>query len=263
MKAWPIYVNVLNNMTLENENYKYLFGSRILTHILFWCGYYVCFSFLWANEGELHQSFGLELILMPLRIGASYTTLYWLIPKYLLNDRAIKFALFYTILMIVAGSFQRILTFYFYEFVFDSGSSTLWSLSAIVRAMVLINSTVLFLSAIKMYDYWRIEKTKSKQNNEKYLEVRSEKRNYRVYPSEIQFIEGLGNYVTIYLDNKKPIISYLKLKELEQILPSQFYRVHKSFIINREKIQSYSTENIEIGERLIPIGKSIEIDNLK
>ena len=244
-------------MTLKNPTYKYLLGSRMLTHVLFWVGYYIFFSMVWANEGALYQSFGLELILMPLRIATSYLVLYWAIPNFLLEDQLQKFGLLYLLLVVVAGVIQRILTYYYYELVFLQSDAILWSFSGIFRGVLLVNSTVLFLSGLKMYDYWRIERLKRMKDDEEIVEVRSEKRNFRIKPSEILYVEGLGNYVTFYLEGKKPIISYQKLKALESSLPSNFKRVHKSFIINEDLVTSYSSENIEIKDRMIPIGKNI------
>ncbi|MEL7003676.1 MAG: LytTR family DNA-binding domain-containing protein [Bacteroidota bacterium] len=249
-------------MTTQNPEYKYIYGSRMLTHIVFWAGYYIFFSLLWAKGGNYYASFGLELILMPIRIGTSYLTIYWLIPKYLLNDQLRQFGFFYLAIMIIAGILQRVLTYFFYEVIFVQEQSELWEISGIIRSIVLINSTVLLLSALKIYDYWRQERAASKKNSEEVFVIRSDKRNFRVKPSDILYVEGLGNYVTFYLVGKKPIISYLKLKELESTLPDKFMRVHKSFIVNRDKIQSYSSENIDINDRMIPLGKSVNLEKL-
>lgn len=237
---------------------KYLLGSRMLTHVIFWIGYYILFSLIWAKHGQYYQSFGLELVLMPLRIGASYLVLYWLIPRFVLENRLVQFGVIYASIIIVAGLVQRILTFYFHEVLFTQDELMLWSIGGIIRSAMLVNSTVLFLSSLKMYDYWREERSLRMKDDEEVLEIRSEKRNFRVSPSEILYIEGLGNYVTFYIQDKKPIISYQKLKDLERLLPSQFYRIHKSFIINEDKVNSYSSENIEIQNRMIPVGKNIK-----
>ncbi len=246
-------------MIREKQSSLYLFQSRILTHVVFWVLYYICFSLLWANDGNYHRSFGLELVLMPLRMGASYLTIYLLMPRFLLRDQILRFIGSYLVVMIVGGILQRALTFFFYDLFFSPGSIDLWDFRQVIRSMVLINSTVLFLSAVKMYDYWRKEYLRNQANEEKMMIVRSEKRNYRVKPSEILYIEGLGNYVTIYLHDRKPMISYITLKELEQTLPNQFVRIHKSFIINKNCIDSYTNENVEIGNRLIPVGKGVEV----
>ncbi len=236
----------------------YLFNSRMLTHIVFWVFYYVFFSFLWAKEGRLFASFELEFVLMPLRIGASYVSIYYLIPQFLGRERLLRFLLTYLLLVIVAGLLQRVLTYYFHELLLLEQTS-LWSATAAVRSIVLINSTVMLLSALKIYQYWIGERKATVDIKETPLEIRSDKRYHRVRPSAILYVEGLGNYITIYLENNKSLISYLTLKEAENLLPDYFQRIHKSFIINKDKIASYNNENVEIGGRIIPIGKSYEL----
>ncbi|MFY0627702.1 MAG: LytTR family transcriptional regulator [Reichenbachiella sp.] len=245
---------------MEKHISKYLFGSRIITHVLFWGIYYLTFSLLWSNDGNYHKSFSLEFILMPIRIGASYLTIYLLMPKYLLNKKLLKFGIALSLLLIVSGVLQRFFTFYFYEIFFSNQSIDLWDLKHIVRSMVLINTTVLLLFAMKMFDYWQIENNLNVMRGDPLLEVRSEKRNYRIKTSDIYYIEGLGNYVTFYMKARKPMISYITLKELEKQLPEHFIRTHKSFIVNKNHIESYTSENLEAGNRLIPVGKTVQLD---
>ncbi|WP_350291480.1 LytTR family transcriptional regulator DNA-binding domain-containing protein [uncultured Croceitalea sp.] len=114
----------------------------------------------------------------------------------------------------------------------------------------------MLLSSLKIFSVWRIESKKNREDSEEYLEIKSNKRIYRVLPSEIKFIEGMGNYLTTYLVNRKPLIVYMSLKEMKSILPEKFVRIHKSFIINKNLIDSYNNESVEIDDRIIPIGKS-------
>ncbi|MEM7550791.1 MAG: LytTR family DNA-binding domain-containing protein [Bacteroidota bacterium] len=247
---------ISNQMTANH----YLFRSRILTHVTFWVFYYILFSFLWSKEGNYYESFGLEFILMPIRISMAYLTMYYLIPQFLLKDRLIQFAWRYGLFLLLAGVLQRVFIYFFHEvFFIDSGRSVI-DVQGVVRAMVLVNSTVLFLSALKMYSYWKEERLKRTDTLEKTIEIRSEKRIYRIKPSDIQYIEGLGNYVTFYISNRKPLISYMSLKEATKNLPDNFHRIHKSFIINKNRIDSYTNENVEIEGRIIPVGKSITLE---
>lgn len=237
----------------------YLLDSRVLTHILFWLIYYLTFSFLWAKDGNLYASFGLELVLMPVRISASYLTMYLLIPEFLLKDRVLKFVFSLIAALIVAGILQRLLIYFFYELFFEQKQTSLWDISAVIRAIVLVNSTVLLLSALKMYSHWRLERDKNRKAGQVLVEIRSEKRTYRLNPMDIAFVEGLGNYVTYYFVNRKPLISYSSLKEVEQSLPDNFVRIHKSFVVNKDWIESYTTDNVEVQGRMLPIGKSVSI----
>ena len=246
-------------MKLIDEHY-YLLGSRILTHALFWILYYISFSLLWAVDGNYYNSFGLELVLMPLRIMASYVVMYYLIPRYLLDEKEFRFALAYFVVILVAGLGQRVLVYYYYELLIpDTNNYHLFDAGMIIRAMVLVNTTVLLLSAVKIFQHWKIERTQKSRKQDEILEIRAEKRNYRIPQSSIMYVEGMGNYVTFYLENDQKLISYNSMKEVEKKLGIDFLRIHKSFIINKGHIHSYTHENVEIGNRILPIGKSVEI----
>ncbi|MEM1336288.1 MAG: LytTR family DNA-binding domain-containing protein [Bacteroidota bacterium] len=239
-----------------------LFGSRVMTHILFWVLYYIFFGLLWARDGDYFKSFSLELVLMPLRIGTTYFCIYYLMPHLLLQGKVVRFLFAYLGMLIVAGMGQRLLIFFFYEQFFPNERHDLFDFMLLVRAIVLVNSTVMLISAFKMYRYWAEEKQKNQKLREQPIEIRSEKRFYRVLPSNIQYIEGLGNYVTIYQKGQKPLISYMTLKEAKAKLPDYFLRIHKSFIINKALVDSYNHESVEINARILPIGKSFDMELL-
>ena len=232
----------------------YLFQSRILTHVIFWACYYVFFSFLWAKDDALFQSFQLELVLMPVRIAASYVSMYYLVVTYLAREKLVLFALAYLLLISIAGLLQRFLIFFFHEYFFNA-NDPLWRVSSIIRSIVLVNSTTMLLTSFKIYRLWMEARKIGGHSQEKALEIRSDKRTHRVLPSSILYLEGLGNYLTIYLQDKS-LISYMTLKEAEQMLPANFQRIHKSFIVNTHEVESFTHENLQIGTRIIPIGKS-------
>lgn len=75
----------------------------------------------------------------------------------------------------------------------------------------------------------------------------------KVELSSIRYIKGLREYVSIITKDKK-IMSLQAMKSLEEILPSEFIRVHNSYIIALPSIETVSKNKIQIGEETIPIG---------
>ncbi|MEQ8475267.1 LytTR family DNA-binding domain-containing protein [Fulvivirga sp.] len=232
----------------------------IIYHVIFWIAYYVLFSFVWAKDGRYYESFGLEFILMPIIISASYLSMHYLMPRYLLKEKLLNFIGLYLLLILGAGLLQRIFIYYYYDLIFSEITTELFSAWDTIRAIILVNSTVLFLSALKMYDYWKIEKASNQMEEQSLVEIRADKRTYRVPVDSITYVEGLGNYVTYYFTDRKPLISYSSLKDIEENLSKDFTRIHKSFVINRKHIDSYTNENVQINDRIIPIGKSMSLE---
>lgn len=75
---------------------------------------------------------------------------------------------------------------------------------------------------------------------------------------EITHVEGMKDYVKIYLSNlRKPVLTKSTLKGIEEKLPGQgFMRVHKSYIVNVNRIESIRRNQIKIGEFEIPVGET-------
>ncbi len=98
---------------------------------------------------------------------------------------------------------------------------------------------------------------------EQFIYLKADKKMVQIVLDEILYIEGLSNYVKIHLTDRM-VISYQKLSYLEEILPvDNFIRVHRSFIVARSKIRSYTTSYLEVMKEEIPIGGSYRDSVLK
>lgn len=243
----------------------YLFNSRIATHVIFWTAYYVLFGLIWVGEEGYLASFYLEFVLLPLRILAVYLTIYFLLPKYLLGKRYIPFLLGYAIVLLSGGILQRVFIHLFYENLLlnDSGNG-LFNSMKLVRAIVLINTTAILVLALKIFQLWVKESEKNQNLESEILEVRSSRRTHRIATQDILFVEGLGNYVTYHMLDGSKITSYGTVKAALALLPANFSRVHKSYIVNKKHIKSYDTMTIDVNNNAIPRGKSVsdEVLNL-
>ena len=119
------------------------------------------------------------------------------------------------------------------------------------------------VAAKKAYNWFEIIKQKPIPELEKEREkvgifVKSEYKYLHIIYDDIIYIEGLKDYVKIYtLDSIKPILSLMSLKQLEEDLPyGKFARVHRSYIINVDKISSINKNRIVINKKQIPIGET-------
>lgn len=88
-----------------------------------------------------------------------------------------------------------------------------------------------------------------------YIYVKNDFKMSRVKVSDITLVEGMSEYVRIYiLGEKKPLTTLLSMKKVEAALPSDtFMRVHRSWIVNLERIESVSHLRITIGGQLVPV----------
>lgn len=96
------------------------------------------------------------------------------------------------------------------------------------------------------------------QPRNNFLTVKSEYRLIRIPFDDILYCEGLKDYVKIYTnENAAPILTLMSMKGLENSLPEDtFMRVHRSFIVNMNKVRIVERNCIIMGKALIPISES-------
>jgi len=102
-----------------------------------------------------------------------------------------------------------------------------------------------------------------KSNTEEKTEsvfIKSNKKTYQVKFSEIIYVEGLGDYIKIHTE-KSHLVTNLSMKKMEELLPtSDFYRIHKSHIVNRMKIIAIEGNMVELPGIKLTIGSNYRTD---
>jgi len=100
-----------------------------------------------------------------------------------------------------------------------------------------------------------VKSSQTDENGDDFIFIKEDKINHKVFFSKILYIEGYGNFLKVFTDDKMVMISET-MTNLEQRLPeSQFLRVHKSFIVSIRKIDQIEGNLIKIGKKTIPVGK--------
>lgn len=116
-----------------------------------------------------------------------------------------------------------------------------------------------FLKAVdKVYEAYTLrEKTRSTSKD--CIFVKTE---YRIEPvaiDSILYIEGMSDYLRIHMQEEKPIMCLQKFAAFEEVLSeNNFVRVHRSYLVAIDKIESIERSVIKIGEISIPIGKTYQ-----
>jgi DNA-binding LytR/AlgR family response regulator len=107
-------------------------------------------------------------------------------------------------------------------------------------------------SALKAQERFAV----NRDSNDSYFFVKSSGQQHRINFNEILYIESIKDYVNIKTENQEYIVLDT-LKSLENQLPENFARVHKSFILNLEKIEKIDVKNVFLNSgKEIPIGET-------
>ena len=100
-----------------------------------------------------------------------------------------------------------------------------------------------------------LDENKMPESGGESIWVRADRKNVKILIDDINYIEGLKDYVKIYVKNGL-IISKMPMKNMEKILPSEgFIRIHRSYLVPISKISAFNNEGIEIDSAVLPIGK--------
>ena len=111
-----------------------------------------------------------------------------------------------------------------------------------------------FLASVRRLKRTASEVNQLREGDYRYFNVN--KKRVKVYMDDILYIESLKDYVKI-CTREKTIITKFQLGELEKLIdPARFMRVHRSFIVSKNKINSFSYHELDVQGNTIPIGRS-------
>jgi two-component system LytT family response regulator len=102
------------------------------------------------------------------------------------------------------------------------------------------------------------KKPEAPENDNDFLFIKSDYKLVRINLNDIQYIEGMKEYVRIHLDGQKPVMTLLSMKSLEERLPETgFMRVHRSYIVNTDKITTVERFRIVFDQKVfIPVSEN-------
>lgn len=110
------------------------------------------------------------------------------------------------------------------------------------------------MSTDKALEWFSSQNKQNLHKEDRFMFVKSDYKLIRVSLDDIIFIEGLKDYVRIYLRSGERIMSLMSMKKLEENLPQpEFLRVHRSWIVHMPEITTIDRFRIVFGDLFIPI----------
>lgn len=233
-------------------------------HISYWVLVVLVLTLIFGlSWGSNTAAFFFVCMLLPIVLGTSYFFNYVLVPKYYLKKKYTKFA-FYTFCMAVISIYLEMLVLVIsYVYLVNlsyrelsPNATDIVLLAVILYLLIIMGSFLLMVNQInenrRVIQQLLEDKKRMKKS---FLEIISNRKITKIPYEDIVYIESLSDYIKV-ITLTDQIVSKEKISKLSARLPEIFLRIHRSFIINTEKIKSISYDEVVVEGLPLTIGRS-------
>lgn len=220
-------------------------------------------------DGDYSKAFLFVAFLMPAALGTSFLINSILIPKYLLKQRYFKFGLylFYTLVISLYLEMLAVLLGFIllanYQYQnLGPYTQNIFFLTITLYFIVLIEAFVKLLFTFQKRDQELLElEEKEARNAVSSLVVRSNRETISIPINEIIYIESLSDYVKIHSERRE-VVTKERISRLPERLSDDFVRIHRSFLVNRSYVESFTSQYVIVNKKELPIGRKFKEDAL-
>ena len=233
-------------------------------HITYWIFVLLVLTMVFTSSwGNNRAAFFFVSMLLPIVLGTSYFFNYVLVPKFYLTKRYGKFA-FYSFCTAVISVYLEMMVLLF-SFVYmvklsyedlNPNATQILILAFVQYLLVFIGSFLFMMNQIvenrKLIKQLLDEKEKMKKS---FLEIVSNRKMTKIPYNEIIYIESLSDYIKVNTVGNQ-IVSKEKISNIASRLPDIFLRIHRSFIVNTDRINEVSFDELRVDDVRLTIGRS-------
>lgn len=238
--------------------------NRIILQVGYWVIILMLFTLFFGSTWKSFTlAFYFSIFLIPIVIATTFLFNQFLVPRYLLKGKYLEFSLYFTYLLIASLYLEMLIALVSFgilanfkiEAVELQGIS-IFSLGITLYLVVFVTSFIRLI-----IQYQRKEKeidellTQNAINNQTHITVKTNRQNQQIELSNLLFIESLDDYVKLVTETET-FTTREKISKLEEGLPDNFIRIHRSFIVNKQKVKSYKSTTVEIQNQTLPISRT-------
>lgn len=234
-------------------------------HIAFWITTHASLTLIFGKWfGSTVESFYYVSMLLPVVMATSYFFNYFLVPRYLFERKFFLFGLYSLYMFIVSMCLELLVSVLAMLLMVKFGIAehgplvtNVFLLGLILYFIVLFKSFILLIKHffIDQGAIHQLEEDRKKQERG-YLDVSSQRKTSRISHDDLLYVESMADYVLFHLQDGSQVKSKAKISHVEQELPGDFLRIHRSFIVNRHRISSFDSEEVNLGAQKLPISRS-------
>lgn len=244
--------------------------KRTALHLVYWA---VITAFLTLFFGSSWKSYTLAFyfasFLLPIVMGTTYFFNRKLVPKYLFKGQYGRFALYFFYMLIISLYLEMLVSLGSFVLLADFNTSeinlkgiSIFILGATLYLIVFATSFIRLAIQFKQVEVQVASlESKAERNSQPHLVVRSDRKNNPIPFEEILYIESLNDYVKVVTRDRE-LMTRERISSLQDSLPTHFIRVHRSFLINVNAVESFSNTEVLIEGSPLPISRTYKTEAL-
>ena len=233
-------------------------------HIAYWIFVILvltrAFGFSWENN---NAAFFFVSMLLPIVLGTSYFFNYVLVPKYYLTKKYGKFAFYSFCTAVISVYLEMMVLLFSFVYMVKLSYENLNPNATEILLLVVVQYLLVFIGSFLLMMHQIIENRQVIQQllddkekmKKSFLEIISNRKTTKIPYDEIIYIESLSDYIKVITTNEE-IVSKDKISRLAEKLPDIFLRIHRSFIINTDRIKEVSFDELRVDDVRLNIGRS-------
>ena len=231
--------------------------------IIFWVVAMIILVLLFSNSiGGIVLSLFFVTFLFPVILSTTFIFNRFLVPRFLLQGRRWRFSLYFFYLLVISVYLEMLVMVLAFVILADYRFENLGAIASDIYLLTIIMYLIVFANGFieiligfqkKSLQLNRIEEEK-KLNSKEFIEIRANRKVHQIELDKLVMVESLADYVQIHTETDIHITKQT-ISSLEKKLPTRFIRIHRSFIVNSDKIESFGRESIKVNKLDLTFGR--------
>jgi len=237
-----------------NKKIQILFWTMIIIRLTIIAG---------MSLGNLVLAIFFVSFLFPVVLTTAMIFNNYLVPRFLLKNRIGKFILYFIYLLIVSIYLELLIIILAFAIlanyqIENLGGITgdIYLLTVTMYLIVFIHGFVLILKTLRSSEMRLNQLEANKERNLKTtITIKVNRKNIPILISDIVLIESFRDFVKVHMQTEQ-FTTKMKISAFQAALPDSFLRIHRSFLINRNYIQTFRKDQVELMNQSYPIGRT-------
>lgn len=232
--------------------------------VFYWLSVLLLLTLIFGFSWESHLlAFYFSVLLLPIVVITTYFFNSFLVPKYLLPGRYGKFGLYCFYMLVVSLYCEMLVSLFSFAIIAEMNTEvvnlegiSIFTLGISLYLIVFITGFIKLVIRFKRKEELVASlKSDKERNQQENLLVRAQRKNHLIPLDEILYIESLNDYVKIITEDSE-LVTREKITSLHNKLPAKFIRIHRSFLVNSQRVTSFTSTEVSILNTTLPISRT-------